>query len=104
MAKLDPSDAELFPAPPPAAQPAHNWRSDSLNQLQTVPAPRHKEGAVRIRYHIFRVRTRKSQLEKRECAACRLAADADRVEVEFVDEVVHGGGGDQERKRSAADC
>ena len=51
VAKLDPSDAELFPAPPPAAQPAHNWRSDSLNQLQTVPAPRHKEGAVRIRYH-----------------------------------------------------
>lgn len=57
------------PDPPHPPPPATSW-TESLNRMQTLPAPRHKEGSVRI----------------------RLAADADRVEVEFVDEVDNVGG------------
>ncbi len=61
--------SESAPAAPPAASTGSAFSAvggfDSLRRMQTVPAPRHKEGSVRI----------------------RLAADADIVEVEFIDEV-----------------
>ena len=39
------------PDPPHPPPPATSW-TESLNRMQTLPAPRHKEGSVRIRYTV----------------------------------------------------